>query len=527
MKQPTLQNNFHRCYEAQIEKYRTPHTDIIMLVCAAIIIRNLVELYLKQLSGLTSFSPDDWINWWIHFPLFYLTLWLGATLGFSWLLSMSLWNSGRLTTPLLFIIIIGPIVDTLTVGGGVPYLYVKSPEAAYHIVINLLNPFIDLLPWGVSPGPRVEVALAILAGGVVTWRYTYNTPKVKIMNMLIIANSTYLWIVILCAWPAILNVALKTNNGLITNPSYYAQIYGIICFSILVWIYFLHFPVHSQTIYNFFRLKRFVHYLLLASAGSLIYLKSHTWIVNSFTNLLYVLPRLISGYIALIMIFISTTIFNDLYDQLEDTINNRRFLYDHPELRSHTTILAWITFGVALLFSLTINSTAFYIIIAWFTLNIIYSIPPIRLKRWFPASNIIIAVASVLSVIFGSLLTGAQNICLNELGEFLTYVLVISFIGSFIKDLPDVQGDIASRIRTLPTLLPPKKYIVVYIILIIACYALAITYAINISIFGWLIVIPATMSILTLAKNYCENRELLLYYFASIIIIIFLYITSQ
>ena len=108
-----------------------------------------------------------------------------------------------------------------------------------------------------------------------------------------------------------------------------------------------------------------------------------------------------------------------------------------------------------------------------------YSVPPVRLKRFHvPAAAAIVAVRGLVVNLlvfahFHTTLTG--EVALPDHVLALTgMVLGLSAVIAWFKDLPDVEGDRAHRIATLPIRLGPRRVLTIGLVVLTACYTAVI-----------------------------------------------------
>jgi 4-hydroxybenzoate polyprenyltransferase len=110
--------------------------------------------------------------------------------------------------------------------------------------------------------------------------------------------------------------------------------------------------------------------------------------------------------------------------------------------------------------------------------------------------------------------------------SIIPIIFFISFLGSFIKDLPDIEGDKLAGNWTLPVILSLERYKLIYAALGTICYCLLTYYAVQISLFGILIVIPGIAGIVWLFKDHKTNIKLFLAYYGSMAILLALIVVS-
>ena len=168
----------------------------------------------------------------------------------------------------------------------------------------------------------------------------------------------------------------------------------------------------------------------------------------------------IFDYLGLVIMFLSVGFgfwsvqtINDLFDVDVDRIASKQnpLLLGIP--RNLYKVFAGFLGFFALCCALTINFTAFLIIGAYLILGVIYSTPPVRLKRVPVISTFILALAVTLAIAVGfSVYYGGRALSAIP-GKLLIPTLVAITVGFAAKDIDHVVGDKACGIVTLPVLL--------------------------------------------------------------------------
>jgi homogentisate phytyltransferase/homogentisate geranylgeranyltransferase len=166
------------------------------------------------------------------------------------------------------------------------------------------------------------------------------------------------------------------------------------------------------------------------------------------------------SYLALIMIFLSLCfgfwglqVVNDFYDVDIDRVVSK----ENPLLRGvgqeYYKIFGCILLFIALAYAFTINFPAFLILNSYLLLGIIYSMPPVRLKRVPLISTFTLALAVMLSIAFGfSVYYGNRAVNAIPL-RLLAPTLIAITLGFTAKDINDISGDRKHGVMTIPVLL--------------------------------------------------------------------------
>jgi 4-hydroxybenzoate polyprenyltransferase len=200
---------------------------------------------------------------------------------------------------------------------------------------------------------------------------------------------------------------------------------------------------------------RVIHYLIILNVGiSLAIILNLHGIYWSYTSLLII----ILANLVVLLSWILAKVINDYFDKTEDSISNKNNPFLNNELDKKEILFVYSIISLlVLLISYTIGNVFFFFTILTLGISIIYSCPPLRLKRTIFLSHLCIGIASGFVFLQGFFLV-SKNIPLSGLvtGLFLLIILVF-FLGSHIKDIKDYSGDRKGKIITLPTLLGEKK----------------------------------------------------------------------
>lgn len=159
---------------------------------------------------------------------------------------------------------------------------------------------------------------------------------------------------------------------------------------------------------------------------------------------------------------------NDICDVKIDAIN--AFERPLPSGRVTTTeakALTAVLFAASLLVAYSVNLSAFVFTLLFSILGIAYSVPPLRFKDGLLAN--ICWGLGIATAILG----GASVTAINASSIFAAFTLAFLTAGcGFTKDLKDIEGDKALKVRTLPLLLGEKRSIKAMTIMSIAGFPL-------------------------------------------------------
>lgn len=156
--------------------------------------------------------------------------------------------------------------------------------------------------------------------------------------------------------------------------------------------------------------------------------------------------------------WIFSVLINDLADREIDRINrpNRPLvsgLY-HP-----TTFwaLALVCGSVALATAYVLSASAALLVAGMLGLSLVYSLPPLRLRRFLGVATITMALSVLLAMMFVFHLFVEGQSILSFPRVLIALIVPLLAIAFLVKDIRDRAGDLNARVATLPTLLGDRN----------------------------------------------------------------------
>jgi 4-hydroxybenzoate polyprenyltransferase len=203
------------------------------------------------------------------------------------------------------------------------------------------------------------------------------------------------------------------------------------------------------TLFRDIRPFRIFHFELMFTFGYLLYLRS----VNSLGVL--VAPEVISKFLLMSFSIFFASLFslisNNFSDYQIDRISNRKrpLIQETIKKNDYFLIGVW-SFFIAILCSLIVGLRSLIFILVFIGIYFIYSMKPLRLKKIFLFSKLLIALNSLILILAGFSLSVVD---FNNFPSFLYYFILIGFtlVINFI-DIKDEEGDRRAEIKTLPVL---------------------------------------------------------------------------
>jgi 4-hydroxybenzoate polyprenyltransferase len=159
--------------------------------------------------------------------------------------------------------------------------------------------------------------------------------------------------------------------------------------------------------------------------------------------------------IAIILLTGGLNSFNNCFDIAEDKLSkptrplpSKRIGYRMAVISTSSLIILSIVIGFA------VHAISGVVVLLGAILAVLYSVPPIRLKRLFLVSTAIIAANYTL---LPWLLAGTLNNFSNFPWAFMLLLFILAFVSVSVKDLRDEKADSLTENGTLPVLIGSDK----------------------------------------------------------------------
>lgn len=466
-----------------------------------IVLRNLLEGVLgpSHSIGFTYFASQSALMVLDHFVLFYASVFMAVTLILSSLTGERIDRVIRVSVPVWIIVLLPPLVDfLLTFGEGYRISYILSLEG---VLVEFFDPRTALER--ISPGQRIEVVLACaLAGAYVrmkTKRWWSAVLAFALVYLAIGLHGVLPSLFSRLAWwmrhdlagasvpvgltaaggyagsaaAAAYDAAFR-SGGIVLEESRKLALLFLTVGTILGWTAYGRAAPASERAFRFgFRPLRALHFVGMAMFGF-----AFGWMLFAGEGV-----RLGSGgdtlgmlgaLLAVLFAFLASVALNDLCDAEGDRTSGEPRPYALGMVtRRELLVQAGVFATLALLFAINVSYATFLIIALSMGLSLLYSSPPVRLKRVPILATLILGVLSYLAAVAGfSALAGERAFVLFPAS--VGWLLVLAFTAAFTaKDLKDFFGDRATGTVTIPTLLGPRAGRFVTALLVLVGYLLA------------------------------------------------------
>jgi 4-hydroxybenzoate polyprenyltransferase len=165
----------------------------------------------------------------------------------------------------------------------------------------------------------------------------------------------------------------------------------------------------------------------------------------------------IIAFISLSLGVLALNSFNQVFDFSIDKINKpKRPIVTGQISKKNAFLVSCTMFLGSLLLSLLANYILFLLIFSFVIISIIYSMPPIRLKK-VPLSGIFVGTYLHGIIPFFSAVAISYYPNLNYVVILGLFFVLLAFSSSSIKDLEDLKGDKKAGLLSLPLIIGEEK----------------------------------------------------------------------
>ncbi len=355
----------------------------------------------------------------------------------------------------LSLIIFVPIIDWLFGGYLITY-----PLRVKPFLVHFLNPTKSLIGIGISPGQRIIIVIIVLLISL----YAYLKRRKLIITLSLLMISFAL-ILIFGALPTLIaldkpETIYLTGGILFSDQQKFSAIFALISlFSFFVYYYLLDKANFCRLIRSF-RYERMAFYSGLGLFGFILGMHQQSALGGltlkaNFFDIIGTVLLLLSLAIG----FQSAQVINDFFDVEADCLTRKRNPLVQGLNRIYYLIWGFCLIVLSLTFALIINYSCFLLMITYLLLSVIYSVPPVRLKRIPIVSTFILAVAAILAMAMGYSLTYG-NYALNAIPKAILIPTILGITFGFIaKDIQDAKSDRSIGVTTIPNLLYKDSFV--------------------------------------------------------------------
>lgn len=379
----------------------------------------------------------------------------------------------NLTLFSFLLILTPPITDFLVTGN--PELFSIYEFGSFRETVQAFFTFFDDTPWaGITYGIRLEIALSVI--GIAF--YAYFRSK-RVGKALLSGLSVYTAMFFVSSFPSWVTFFLLTPEkgltaitaydtiGLFLSPqaifsgpapelvnALHAKMsltYGVFIIPLLFALIGRYFRSIFIALWKNVRFPQAIwHGGLLFLGGALAMIFAGAEPDFDFFGILAILLLIASIESA----WIASVIGNDIADKNIDALTNpSRPLPTHAIPQKLYGEIGILFFFASILFAAIVNPKLAMFLLAYQAIAWLYSMPPLRLKRFPGIATLLSSMAGILVLIVG-FLTLSHASAIGFVPASIFSFLFIAYVFTLpLKDFKDVRGDRADGIHTIPILL--------------------------------------------------------------------------
>ncbi|TRZ64840.1 MAG: hypothetical protein D4Q79_00680 [Spirochaetia bacterium] len=435
------------------------------------------------------------IDTFFHYPFWFFGIFISTSIILALFTRERIEKIGRLGVISSFMVVLPPILD-LIIRGGAQTRYSFIVGTFSDLATSFLTFFGSVAggTHGATIGMKMEIILVMLAIGF----YIFNKTK-KFLRAVAGVLALYTTIFIFISSPTFIFAAknafsvdrqeinyqtinnfysrqeltdsftkdrtfiVENNNDLSVAQSAnniysitLSVIFLIADILLLAWWLWLYDAKKFAAVIKNFRFLRIAHYFLMVFAG--IYFGMKFSGQGPITSL-FDFVSFISLFGCLLLSWLFSVWDNDEADVEIDKISNS----ERPLAKNILTLEEWriskyLFLFIALSFAFLGGLYLFILTLLFLSIYYIYSIPPLRLKRFFGVSSLLVAFNNGLTpVLMGFFLSSGTENLQKFPGRYFWGILIIFFLVEHAKNLKDFEGDKKAGTQTLPVMLGLKN----------------------------------------------------------------------
>ena len=471
----------------KIENIKISFGYSILIFCFAIFLRAFFENFINinNLGMLTDFTDI-----FLHFPIWFLTVFVGISFIISFFTKKPISKIFKLVSLSSFIIISPVIIDIIFYHHKIGYMYVVGNWM--EIMKHYFTFFFSSNAVGV--GIKTEIIIVFIA--IFSYVYLQTKSLLKsilaawlsytiIFCMIILPNIIYFVASLFSKLPDI--SSLNVNNYFfptsldgqmfISRPYLSDAILGVVRFgmnqnlfaiimaqaSLFIGVIFsvcsasLYFGFNrTKEIIKNFRFLRIGHYFFLVILGILLGQNYIGYQLLPFN--IYDWFSLISLFISLLCAWLFAVWENDEEDKEIDALSNpERPLVKGGFSNIEWKNIKWSFFISSIVSGLLAGYTSFVMILVFLIIYHIYSMSPLRFKKYPIISSILIGINACMAFLLGFFfICSDKSFNILPIGVLLGILIFYSLVEN-IKNLKDVEGDKKEGILTIPVIFGETK----------------------------------------------------------------------
>jgi 4-hydroxybenzoate polyprenyltransferase len=375
--------------------------------------------------------------------------------------------------PVILISIILPFIIGESVARSAQYIYAENWSGLFKTAADFFFGTIS----NFSISLRLEIFLVLAFSGL----YVFSKTK-KIWKTITAIFVCYLIIILAGALPSFviffqnqtllhpiaffLNLFYNNFNVLFVGHGYFNalsnqsynfwmdMLFSGLLFIPLLVVMFLAFLLYSKdlvrAVFKNIRAERGIAYVIMSFLGVVIAWRYYG--VNIRFNFINIVSLIDLALVAFFF-HLATIFHNDVYDYEADLISNPERPLPLKKITFNQSKIAAIVFlSLSVTGALTLNLTLLVLVLSAFGLALLYSSPPLRLKRFFLVNPLFIGLAYLLFMMGGFFLVFPGE-TVSAFPKNIAYLIVLAvMLAANFKDIKDYEGDKKQGVLTIPVI---------------------------------------------------------------------------
>ncbi|MDD5430790.1 MAG: UbiA family prenyltransferase [Candidatus Pacebacteria bacterium] len=429
----------------------------------------------------------------LHAPLLFIAIFLSLMILTICFVKLEFNKSVNLVVLFSSIIMTPPITDLIVTGGkgmGIAYVFFSNFKEGLYDFLAFFGKIVDP---GINYGIRLEVFIILAGFGYLVYLKSKNIKKVilgilicyaifffyltfpSIFAILFGSSESFaayqemgmrfpVWGVLHDMFSSSLLNGVHTMKDLPQDPfllmDQQLDIFGTrIGWLLLVfqsaWLFYLGNKQAFNAWRKNLRWERTIYYIFISIIG--IALGFQFLPAGNLFNFVDILGFMVF-FISIALSFWLAVGINDIYDTKTDGISSpdRPLIAGTLTVKQQNMINAFLFLFIVTGFALT-NYLVLILFLMFQAVYFIYSVPPLRFKRVFGLSSLLVGANALLAMMAGFYLVAP----IQKISFFPPHILAMVLIGFTmavnIRDIKDYEGDKAENIKTIPVVFGLEK----------------------------------------------------------------------
>ncbi len=423
---------------------------------AVIIIRTVVEKVLSS-GHLLLYDPADHYECLVgdlHMYFSWVCIFLSMSVPVAAFLRIRYREAMKVTLVGFCITVSVPLLDyAWSLGKGDEIHYFRSFDTFLYNYVNLFNPLSKVE--GVTAGVRAEVLTLFFGSFFFSWLGFRRSLARSFLLALTLYTIVYFYGYLLplhhLAGIDLTTMAAGSTTRIEGSQSLFFAYLGPFLLSLLgvVLVLIGQKKGSGRMIVSLLYPSRLLFYLFLLCFGFL-FAAQQTGAYPKILNLPDML-KAVCAAVSICLLFVHAKLDNDLNDDVIDSVSNpSRPIASGFIGKEDARGLSTVTMALSFVLAIPVERDFFYFWLFIWGFSYVYSVPPFRLKRFWPLGHIALSLIGTAVFMGGASIARPDDFYAGlKHREIILYIFTAFFFLCHLKDLKDVQGDRAGGVFNL------------------------------------------------------------------------------